>query len=77
MCSSNHAYTRSQVLNSPKNCHRLDMHRLRDVLEDRASVVLEQAVADLFADGGFFISHTDVAVEVSRESRKRMETPFL
>ena len=30
------------------------------VLEERTSVVLEQPVADLFTDGGFLISHTDV-----------------
>ena len=35
----------------------------RVVLEERASVVLEQPVADLFADGGFLISHRDVVVE--------------
>ena len=34
-----------------------------DVLEERASIVLEQPIADLFADGGFLISHEDVAAE--------------
>ena len=33
------------------------------VLEESASVVLEQRIADLFTDGGFFISHIYVAAE--------------
>ena len=33
------------------------------VLEARASVVLEQPIADLFTDGGYLISQIDVAAE--------------
>ena len=33
------------------------------VLEERASIVLKQPVADLFTDGGFLISHIDVVAE--------------